>query len=250
MLMKNKLIIISGPSCVGKSPLLKSLRANYPALFRNMDSLVLYNSRAPRPGEGEGRDYHFRSEKEVRALGRKPHILAMKVRNDFQAVDIDRLKADLKERSILFEGNPFIGEKLITHPAMRAVSKRSIFISPLTSEEIKAIQKKKRPSLKTVIFRIMYTKQLRRAARMEKELTPAVIRDLKTRARSAYRELGYAHTFQHIVVNHDGEDSENWSDFGIPLGDARRTMRTVAAILSGKNTNRAGSCRHGSSYPI
>ena len=42
-----------------------------------------------------------------------------------------------------------------------------------------------------------------------------------------------AHHFQHVIVNHDGEDSENWNAFYFPLGDARRTLDAFVALLQG-----------------
>ena len=46
-----RLVILSGPSCVGKSPLYKSLGKFCPELRTQFHKLVLVNSRAPRPGE-------------------------------------------------------------------------------------------------------------------------------------------------------------------------------------------------------
>ena len=62
------LIILSGPSCVGKSPLVKALAKFYPALLGTMKSFVLYNSRAPRTGEVDGVDYHFRTRAHIESL--------------------------------------------------------------------------------------------------------------------------------------------------------------------------------------
>ena len=63
-----RLVILSGPSCVGKSPLYKSLGKFYPELHAKLQKLVLFNSRAPRPGELDGVDYHFRTRAQVDAL--------------------------------------------------------------------------------------------------------------------------------------------------------------------------------------
>jgi hypothetical protein len=45
-----RLVILSGPSCVGKSPLDKALARLYPKLHARLRKLVLHTSRAPRPG--------------------------------------------------------------------------------------------------------------------------------------------------------------------------------------------------------
>jgi guanylate kinase len=64
---ENRLIIFSGPSCVGKSPLAKAFARFYPEQHASMQSLVLYNSRSPRPGETNGCRLSF----QVKAGNRK-----------------------------------------------------------------------------------------------------------------------------------------------------------------------------------
>ena len=63
-----RLVILSGPSCVGKSPLARDLARFHPELHRRLQKLVLYNSRDPRPGEKDGVDYHFRTRAQIEAL--------------------------------------------------------------------------------------------------------------------------------------------------------------------------------------
>lgn len=53
---KGKLIVISGPSGVGKSTLLRRLFLEYPD---NVCFSVSYTSRSPRIGENHGKDYYF-----------------------------------------------------------------------------------------------------------------------------------------------------------------------------------------------
>ncbi len=49
------MIVITGPSGVGKGTLIKLLRARMPELALSVSA----TTRAPRPGEVDGRDYHF-----------------------------------------------------------------------------------------------------------------------------------------------------------------------------------------------
>ena len=49
-----RLVILSGPSCVGKGPLCAAPERLYPELAASLRKLVLYISRASRPIEAVG----------------------------------------------------------------------------------------------------------------------------------------------------------------------------------------------------
>jgi hypothetical protein len=115
---KNRLIILSGPSCVGKSPLVKAFARFYPELAERLHPLVLYNSRTARPGETDGIDYHFRPRHEIAKLKELERFVVMDIRGDLQALDVKELTENLEKSDVLFEGNPFTGRKLQTHPAL------------------------------------------------------------------------------------------------------------------------------------
>jgi guanylate kinase len=53
--MSGNLFIVSAPSGAGKTSLVKALLAHN----REIDLSVSYTSRPPRPGEADGKDYHF-----------------------------------------------------------------------------------------------------------------------------------------------------------------------------------------------
>lgn len=58
-------LVISGPSGVGKGTLCERLKARHPSLFA---TTVSHTTRAPRPGEVSGREYHFISPSEFEDL--------------------------------------------------------------------------------------------------------------------------------------------------------------------------------------
>ena len=62
--MSGNLFIVSAPSGAGKTSLVNALLVSN----REIDLSVSYTSRAPRPGETEGKDYHFVSRETFMAM--------------------------------------------------------------------------------------------------------------------------------------------------------------------------------------
>jgi guanylate kinase len=227
-----RLVILSGPSCVGKTPLFACLGKFYPELRNQLHKLVLVNSRDPRPGEIDGVDFHFRTRAQVEAL--RNDYVVLEARTDLQALDIQELEFVLRRGDAFFEGNPYVARSLQTNPRLASVHRLSIFLSPLSREEIEYLRKPEcRVSLQELLTDIMRRKLLRRTRRQKGELSVADLANIETRASSAYRELQMACHFQYVIPNHDGEDSDNWDAFYYPIGDARKTLLAFAALLQG-----------------
>jgi len=233
--LSKRLVILSGPSCVGKSPLDRALAKFHPELRQGLHKLVLYNSRAPRPGELDGVDYHFRLRSQIEALRAGSCYAVLDVRGDLQALDIDELRALLKVSNAFFEGNPFVGRALQTHPGLAGINRLSIFLSPISKEEVIYLQAPERNvSLPDLVTEIMRRKLLRRTRLQKLELSAKDLENIERRAASAYRELKEAWHFDYVIPNHDGEDSDNWEAFYYPLGDARKALNAFAGLLEGR----------------
>jgi guanylate kinase len=230
-----RLIVFSGPSCVGKSPLAKALARLHPELHKSLQPLVLYNSRAARPGEMDGVDYYFRPRQEIENLREKDGFIVMDVRGDLQALDLNELDQLLSKGEVFFEGNPFVGRILQTHPSLAEVKRLSVFMSPLSRSEILFL-KEARPSVSIpdLLTDVMRRKLLRRTRKQKGELSLKDLENIERRASSAYTELKDAFQFQYLIPNHDGEDSENWDAFYYPLGDARKALDAFVALLKGE----------------
>jgi guanylate kinase len=196
--------------------------------------LVLLNSRAPRPGERDGVDYHFRHRNQVEALRSTGRHAVLEVRGDLQAVDLEALTALLGRSDAFFEGNPFVGRMLQTHTLLDDIEHLSIFLSPLSRDEISFLTApEQNVALDEFVTDVMRRKLLRRNRRQKSELSLADLENIEKRARSAYRELQEAWHFQYVIPNHDGEDSEHWDAFYYPIGDARTALVAVAKLLEG-----------------
>jgi guanylate kinase len=228
-----RFIILSGPSCVGKGPLHTAFSNFYPEQAAKLRKLVLYNCRSPRPGEIDGKDYHFRSREEIEGLREKENFIVLDVRGDLQAVDLNDAERTLAAGDLFFEGNPFVGRKLLEVFASK-VTVLSIFVSPLSHEEIRFLQSQERSLLADFLTDVMRRKLLRRTQRQKNILSLKDLENIERRATSAYPELKEAWNFEYVIPNHDGEDSENWDAFYYPVGDARKALLAFAALVGGK----------------
>ena len=229
-----RLVILSGPSCVGKGPLYAALRKFYPDLAAGLQQIVLYNSRAPRPAEQDAIDYHFRPRDAIEALRDDARYVVMDVRGDLQALDLRDVERLAASGDAFFEGNPFVGCQLLDCPLPPGVERLSLFLSPLSADEVEFLkQPELRVDLAKFVADVMRRTLLRRTTRQTGVLSLTDLAEIERRCTSACRELQDAWRFDCVVPNHDGEDSENWTAFYHPIGDARRALLALAALLRG-----------------
>jgi len=236
--MAGRLIILSGPSCVGKSPLSTALGRFYPEIKASLKPLVLYNDRNPRPGEKDGVDYYFRSRQHIESLRSESNYIVLDVRGDLQALDMEELKELLSQDDVFFEGNPFVGSILLEQAQVHNIPHLNMFMAPISKEEIIFLKNSNSNiELPDLVTDIMRRKLLRRTRKQKTELSIKDLENIEKRASSAYQELGMACQFKHVIPNHDGEDSENWDAFYYPLGDALKSLQSFVSLYRNENAD-------------
>lgn len=233
MTKRGRLVLLGGPSCVGKGPLCQALKMIYPQLDAKLHKLVMYNTRLPRPGEAEGVDYYFRTAEEMKVLSQQDHFILLEVRGDLQGLDTRELFAILDQgQDVLFEGNPYVPQAIWNLPEMASVEILKVFLSPLTRSEI-LWMKNCSANVRDLLVDVMRRKLLRRTQKQKGILSLRDLENIEKRCSSAPFELQLAWQFDHIIPNHDGEDSENWNAFYYPVGDAFNAVHAFAALLTG-----------------
>lgn len=230
---KKKLVIVSGPSCVGKTPMLMALNRIYPEIEYGMP--IIYNSRLPRPIETDGVDYHFRSEEEIRNFPTNRFIVG-KARVIWQAIDIDEVeKLFQKFRLIIFEIYPTLGALFRQHSRIKELTSkfetRTVFISPVVEDEVVEVQAASEfANPQETVAAIMAPKLVSRSIQQGKAITPAEMNDIRIRASCAFDEIQIGMEYTDFIINHDGEDSNNWK-YTPPIGEAGRTLKDFVRIL-------------------
>ncbi|MBI1331510.1 MAG: guanylate kinase [Armatimonadetes bacterium] len=130
--MSGKLVILSGPSGVGKDTVIDAWRAVNPRVQR----VVAYTTRAPRTGEVDGIDYHFVSIEDFQEMASRGDFLEFKeVHGNWYATPLTDLETMLELGRIAIL-------KIDVQGALHAMTLRkdaiTVFILPPSMVELEA----------------------------------------------------------------------------------------------------------------
>ena len=223
-----RLIILAGPSCAGKTPLIRAFRTHYPEEAARLQQIVPYTTRFPRKGEIDGRDYHFVDNKAFSSLRTKASIIEIRVRGDRQAVDTGTIGEKLKKGPALYEGNTFLARELLIHAKRSDIPVRSVFLSPFRRSDLQEFHDRYgSEATRRHVYEIMLAKLRKRAERKKF----GAQEDIDQRAREAFDELLVAGDFDFVIVNPLGEEDAVWDDPHRLRGSADRVSRSFAEIV-------------------
>lgn len=175
--LRGKIIVVSGPSGAGKSTLLRAVRRRCPD---QVQFSVSATTRAPRPGERDGVDYHFLSHEDFqarRAAGEFLECCEVFGRGDWYGTLLSEVTPALEAgRSVLLEIDVDGAAQVLANHADAV----TIFIRPDSVADLRE-----------------------RLAKRGTE-TPAAAR---RRIEVAERELSHGDRFEYQVINHDLEQA-------------------------------------------
>jgi guanylate kinase len=192
---RNRFVVLSGPSCVGKGPLQAAVERLYPGLLSARP--VLCTSRAPRDGEIHGRDFYFLPQTLISSLAGNPDWAVQRVRSDWQAIDMQQVKELVSSHPLVFaEVFYTFGDTLKRLAVHHGLDFHSVFLLPLPLSA--------GPEL---VRKVMREKLERRGTETEPKLSE--------RAGSAVEEVRAARSYTHYLLNPAGEDDiEEWGELG------------------------------------
>jgi guanylate kinase len=238
--MKKKLVLLSGPSCVGKGPLLAALKTFHTEIkFSGIPVIRSRGSRnnVPRPEEApvwNDLDY-FMPDAMFSKLDK--NYVTGKVHGFPQAIDLRKITehtADLLILEIYYTfWEQFKKRETETLAGMDIVS---VFMSPVSQNEIDLF-KQENVSKNAFIVEMMLEKQMRRAEFMGMKVTSAVSMSFNSRAQSAPNEINMMNAYDRRIVCHDGEGHPNWnrnrdgSFNSKPTGEAGKALDEFAGII-------------------
>ena len=172
--MAGRLFVITAPSGAGKSSLINALLKDDPALSLS----ISYTTRAPRPGEQEGREYHFVDE---------AGFLAMRERGEFL-------------ESAEVHGNRYATSRQVITAALGRGKDLLLEIDWQGARQVRALY----PDCIGVFILPPSIEELERRLRARGQDTEAVIR---RRIDNARDELTHAGEFKYAIINKDFDNA-------------------------------------------
>ena len=170
MIRKGKLFVVTAPSGAGKSSLINALLKDEPALKLS----VSYTTRAPRPGEQNGREYHFVDE---------GAFLAMRERGEFL-------------ESAEVHGNRYGTSKQVIHDALASGQDLLLEIDWQGARQVRELY----PDAIGIFILPPSVEELERRMRSRGQDSEAVIR---RRVENAREELEHQREFKYAIINKD-----------------------------------------------
>lgn len=169
----SKIFVVSGPSGAGKTSLCAEVLRRFPRLLES----VSHTTRAPRPGEQNGKDYFFVDRATFEQMIREGRFLEWaEVHGYLYGSSFDRLKACSAEKDLLFELD-CRGAKQLRERIQGAVL---IFVMT--------------PSFSDLVSRIQRRGEICRE-------------DLSVRIRTARQEIQQVSFFDYLVINDNFADA-------------------------------------------
>ncbi len=124
------IFIVSAPSGAGKTTVLKRVMATMPKLFFS----VSHTTRPQRPGETNGKDYHFTDHDEFNRLQQKNGFLEWaEVHGNFYGTGLKQVEDQLKDGDVILDID-VQGAEQIKNSAVKKC--HLIFIAPPSMEEL------------------------------------------------------------------------------------------------------------------
>jgi guanylate kinase len=127
-----KLIVITGPSGVGKGTIVRSLLARHPELYLSISA----TTRQPRPGEIDGKDYYFVSKQQFETMIQAGEFLEWaEYAGNYYGTPKSKIEKFITEGKLILLEIELIGARMVHQIFPDALL---LFILPPSLEELEA----------------------------------------------------------------------------------------------------------------
>jgi len=235
---KSRLVIISGPSGVGKGMIVDwMLKTHFPEFYDKNDRyrkdksdlcIVPVYKVEKGAGGNAGQSVYGRSN------SKNTH--QFNCRGKDQEIDLDELDKAIEDHQITVIEAYYKAFDFLKKRYSDSTDFASTFVSPLNAKEIKKLNHQ--GILEQYLPDLMLDSLVRRAERDGKAFTRTLIRELEQRAEDSVNEVKIAHNYRQVIPNHCYESDSRWR-FSVLNGEPLAVVNSLKDILTNSRSDYA-----------
>ena len=228
--MEKRLIVISGPSGVGKGPIIEWTKKLY---IPDLCQVKVRKTKTER---------HKGNEDDLGFDGNDGRYYQFDCRGVEQRIYLDELDSAIEKHEVVLLEAYCKTLDFLKKRYDASIDFASTFVSPLDAEEIKELNEQGK--LEEYLPELMLDSLIRRAERDGKAFTKTLNRELEQRAEDSVNEMRFAHNYRQVIPNHCYESSSRWR-FPVLIGEPRKVVTSLKDIV---NTGHSSYASNGQDF--
>jgi hypothetical protein len=219
---QKRLILVSGPSGVGKGPIIEWTKKLY------LPTLAQVKVRKT-PTER-----HTGLEDELGFDGHEGEYYQFKCRGVKQRIYLNEIDSALEKNDFVLIESYYKTLDFLQNKYSSSVDFVSVFISPLNKKDIKVLAEQGK-TLKDYLPDLMLDSLIRRAEKEGKDFTRKLNRELEQRAEDSLKEMNSIPKYDLVIPNHCYEFDSRWTKSSITDEPADVVYSLTNIIKTGNN---------------
>lgn len=211
-----KLMVISGPSGVGKGPIIEWTKKLY---IPDLCQVKVRKTKTER---------HKGSEDDL-GFSKCDTFYQFDCRGVEQRIYLDELDSAIEKQDVVLLEAYYKSFDFLKDRYEGSVDFASTFISPLNLEEIKELAEQGN-KLEDYLPDLMIDSLIKRAERDGKAFTRTLIKELEQRAEDSANEIKFAYNYRQIISNYCYESDSRWR-FPILIGEPLGVVKSLKEII-------------------
>jgi hypothetical protein len=225
--MTNKrLVLISGPSGVGKGPIIEWTKQLYTP---DLCQVKVRKTQTER---------HKGNEDDL-GLGNGDNFYQFDCRGVEQRIYLDELDSAIEKQDVVLLEAYYKTIDFLKNRYGGSVDFASTFVSPLDLQEIMELNNQGK-RLDDYLPELMLDSLVRRAERDGKAFTRTLIKELEQRAEDSVNEVRFVHNYRQVIPNHCYESDSRWR-FPFLIGEPLKVVKSLKEIMENGNSEYASN---------